>query len=164
MLSTMSHPAAPIIGNLLAQDGMKESLSSRFGEIFYDKTNLLTFPHGLLGFPNHARFALAEFPTPGMSQFRILQSLDMHSLSFITLPLQVKNPFIQREDITAALGDLGIAEEHAELLLVISVQRLPSRTRVTANMRAPIFVDSLRQLAAQYVFTNDRYQVQSEIS
>lgn len=136
------------------------TLKTRFGDITVDTNKAMTFPSGLLGMPDKQRFALAQFQNPKMEQFKLLQSLDDHSLSFITLPLDVENTIVSSADLRAAANDLQIKEESLAVLLIVSVHRNPEQVKLSVNARAPIFVDAERKIAVQYVFQHDGYKVQ----
>ncbi|MDE3015898.1 MAG: flagellar assembly protein FliW [Pseudomonadota bacterium] len=137
-----------------------EKIVSRFGEITVDAGKSLLFPRGLLGMPDKLRYALAKFPSARMQQFTMLQSLDDHALSFITLPLELQNGILAVSDVQAACRDLQISEANLALLLIVTVHRGASQVRVSVNARAPLFIDAERRVGAQYVFLQDHYKVQ----
>lgn len=159
MMMTGSKAAAPTIPM-----GADESIETRFGTVTVRKDNPIVFPHGLLGMPERVNFFLTEFPSEKLRQFKLLQSLDDHSLSFITMPLDLENGILAKEDVVHACDDLGIDSKQLAILLIVSVHRSPSAVTLSVNARAPLFVDAGRRLAAQYVFPNDRYKVQHVIS
>jgi flagellar assembly factor FliW len=140
-----------------------EVVDTRFGKIPLQRHNPIIFPRGLLGMPDRFHFFLTEFPSAHMSRFKLLQSLDDYSLSFITLPIGLQNDLVLAEDITAACREMEIEIEHLALLLIVSVQRAPGRVTLTVNARAPIFINSNMRLATQHVFQSDKYQVQQPI-
>ena len=135
-------------------------IKSRFGDVAVDAGKLLAFPRGLLGMPERFSFVLANFPSPKMEQFKLLQSVDDAALSFITLPVEVKNPIIAGKDILDACRDLQIDEKNLALLLIVSVHRTPDQVKLSVNARAPIMIDAERRQGAQYVFQSDEYKVQ----
>lgn len=163
MMGLMTNSPSMHPGVFNYQEDNAQTLKTRLGEIILEAHSQMVFPRGLLGFPNHCRYALADFAGVQKQHFRVLQSLDDQGLSFIILPLPLDNPLISREDILNGATDLGIAAGDLYLSLIVSMQRLPSKLRITANARAPLFIDKTRKLAAQYVFQNSRYQVQCEI-
>lgn len=136
------------------------AIKTRFGEINVDTNKAVTFPRGLLGMPDKLRYALATFPSAKMAQFKLLQSLDDHNLSFITLPLDLENSIININDIRTVAADLNIKESAVALLLIVSVHRSPDQVKLSVNARAPIFIDAERKIGVQYVFQNDSYKVQ----
>lgn len=137
-----------------------ETIKSRFGEITVDTSKAIIFARGMLGIPDKHNFVLATFPNPKMQQFMLLQSLDDTSLSFITLPLDLKNNIISDSDISAACRDLQISEANAAILLIVNVHRGLDQVKLSVNARAPLLIDATRKVGAQYVFQHDNYKVQ----
>lgn len=140
--------------------GAMITIKTRFGEVMADTTKAVLFPRGLLGMPDKLRYAITTFPSAKMAQFKLLQSLDDHTLSFITLPLEVENGIIAASDIRAVANDLQIREESLAVLLIVSVHRSPDQVKLSVNARAPIFIDAERKIGVQHVFQNDNYKVQ----
>lgn len=153
-----------LVNHAHAQSGEKETISSRFGEIVVDVRNAMHFPKGLLGMPGCQHFALVNFPSQKMQQFKLLQCLDDFSISFITLPLPLENSVLKRADIEAIAHDSGIAPDQLVTLLMVCVHRAPDGTRLSVNARAPIFIDSARKRGGQHVFTHDSYPLQHYIT
>jgi len=143
---------------------MQEIIETRFGRIAISKDNPIKFPQGLLGMPDKGNFFLTEFPSEKLEKFKLLQSLDDYALSFITLPIDLNNEIIALEDLALACGDVGIKVENLAVLLVVSVHRTPDKVNISVNARAPLLIDASQRLALQYVFKNDKYNVQKYIS
>ena len=94
----------------------------------------------------------------------MLQSLEDDSLSFITMPLDPENPIIEQKDIDAGCKDLSIDPKNLAMLLIVSVHRTPEAIRLSVNARAPLFMDVTRRVATQYVFHNNKYDIQHPIT
>ena len=109
-------------------------------------------------------FALVDFPTEKLSQFKLLQCLDDKNLSFITLPLAVENQVVERGDIEKAATDIGMDSANMAILLIVSVHRTPTEVKISVNARAPLMVDVSSRHAMQYVFQHSRYKVQQPLS
>src|SRR5687768_17772104 len=58
-----------------------EIQSTRFGTLVVDDGRIINFPNGLLGFPDHKRFALIQ--TGEENYFFWLQSVDEPNLAFV---------------------------------------------------------------------------------
>lgn len=140
--------------------GMSETIKSRFGEIAVDPGKAVAFPRGLLGMPDKLNYAVVNFPNEKMQQFALLQSLDDHALSFITLPVLADNPFIGRKDIEQIARDLQIDLSNLAILLIVSVHRQPGQVKLSVNARAPLFIDVTSKVGVQHVFQHDQYKVQ----
>lgn len=147
----------------IADMGHTRTVQSRFGDVVVDTRNTINFSRGLLGMPERQQFVLANFPTEKMQQFKLLQCVEDANLSFITLPIEIENPIIAREDIFLACQALNIAVSDLALLLVVSVYRSPGQLRITVNARAPLFVDAEKKWGVQYVFPHSKYKVQHVI-
>lgn len=141
-----------------------DKIESRFGTISVDVEKGILFPVGLLGMPDKHHFVLTDFPNPKLKQFKLLQSLDDPELSFITLPIDIDNGIVEVEDIENACRDMEIPAEDLAMVLIVSVHRGLNGVQLSVNARAPIFIDTERQAAAQYVFTSSKYQVQHFIT
>lgn len=141
-----------------------ETIESRFGTITVDKAKAILFPVGMLGMPEMHNFVLTDFPNPKLQQFKLLQSLDDAELSFITLPVDIENGILERGDIENARKDMEIEDGDLAVVLIVSVHRGLTNVQLSVNARAPIFVDTNRQAAAQYVFTSSKYKVQHFIT
>lgn len=141
-----------------------EIIDTRFGKIELQRQAAFSFPRGLLGMAEKKEFFITEFPSEKLARFKLLQSLDDYGLAFITLPVAFHNDIIASEDLQSACQELGIHLESLIILMVVSVHRSPARVSLSINARAPLLIDSRMRLAAQYVFMNDKYQVQHPIS
>lgn len=141
-----------------------EKINSRFGEIKVDMAKAILFPVGILGMPDKHHFVLTDFPNTKLAQFKLLQSLDDESLSFITLPIEMENNIIAAEDILAASKDMEIPAKDLGMVLIVSVHRGLTSVQLSVNARAPIFFDAERRAAAQYVFTSSKYKIQHFIT
>lgn len=141
-----------------------ETIESRFGAVSVDRSKAIFFPVGILGMPEMHHFVLTEFPNKKLGQFKLLQSLDDLALSFITLPLQLDNSIVAREDVETAARDMEIPVEQLGMVMIVSVHRGMTGVQLSVNARAPIFFDTTRLAAAQYVFTSNKYQVQHFIT
>lgn len=141
------------------------TITSRFGEVTVSLKNSIAFPHGLLGLPQFKHYALSTMPNPKLGSFKLLQSLEDADLSFAVLPVASDTPLIEKADILECCNAVGVEEKDLALMLIVSVQKLPGgNSRITANLRAPVMVDTNRKLAMQYVFPHTKYQIAYELN
>lgn len=159
MTGTQASSAMP-----LPMTGEQDVIDTRFGKITLKKENPIVFPQGLLGMPDKCSFFLTEFPSEKLKQFKLFQCLDDFGLTFITLPLDMENAIITKEDLATACKDLDIPSGELAILLIVSVHRSATTVTLSVNARAPLLIDTKRMLAAQYVFPHDRYKVQHTIT
>lgn len=142
----------------------QEIIETRFGRVAITHENPLLFPSGPLGMPELTRFCITQLPGEKMNGFKLLQSLDDLTVSFIVLPLAVENPIIEKEDVLKACSDIGVAPENIAILVIVSVHRSLNSTKLSVNARAPIIIDSTARVGGQYVFADSKYQVQHFIT
>src|SRR4051812_5970486 len=126
--------------------------STRFGRLTVDDERVMTFPNGLLGFPDHARFALIQ--TSEENYFFWLQSADDPNLAFV-----VTDPSIFFKDYHAPLReetrqDLQLEEDaHAQVFVICN----KVGEWLTGNLLGPIIVNAGNRLAQQVVLTEKKW-------
>lgn len=141
-----------------------EVIDTRFGKVTVYRTNPLVFPNGVLGIPDKFEYCLTQFPSEKLARFKLLQSLDDAELSFITLPVDIDNMIVERKDVDTACRDMALDPSNVTLLFVVTVHRAGAQVRLSVNARAPIFIDTPRRVATQYVFHNSKYEIQHMIT
>jgi flagellar assembly factor FliW len=131
---------------------MMEIKTSRFGILTVDEQRLMTFPRGLLGFPNRQRFALVQ--TGQGNYFFWLQSVDDPNLAFV-----VTDPTTFFKDYEVpmreeTLGDLEFSDLKFAQVFVIC-NKLGDW--LTGNLLGPIIVNSESRIAQQVVLTEKKW-------
>ncbi|MFN8542741.1 MAG: flagellar assembly protein FliW [Candidatus Binatia bacterium] len=123
--------------------------SRRFGTYEVPAERIVTFPAGLIGFPEACRFALLE-PNRPHSPFRYLICVDLPELAFV-----VCNPHDFWPGFVAEVPrPLDVQGDVAVLVLVT----IPNNPReMTANLMAPIVIDCESRRGAQLVLDTGRY-------
>lgn len=127
----------------------------------------ITMPQGLPGFPGVTRFTLG--PLPGaVARFLRLRAEDPGGPAFVVLPADgeaagaLLDPAAQAEARGAA--GLDAAAEVAILFVVTSTREADGGgLRLYANRRAPILVDTRRQLGFQVVLARPDYPVREPL-
>lgn len=153
----MSHVAALApapVGPLTAG----REIQTRFGPIAVDPARTVTIARGLLGFPGRVRFALAAVPERDVP-FKLLQALDDPELGFLVLPLDHESGPIARADLAQAARGLGFESQALAAIAIVSLRAESGGIRCTANLKAPVLIDTARRLGAQYVLASDAYQL-----
>jgi len=126
--------------------------TTRFGRISVDDERVINLPHGLLGFPNHSRYALIQ--TSEENYFFWLQSVDEPGLAFV-----VTDPSIFFKDYEVPIRE----ETQAELQLADTTfaQVFVICNKVdewlTGNLLGPIVVNAQNRLASQVVLTEKKW-------
>ena len=137
----------------------KVIVDTRFGVYEFTSDNTIVLPQGLVGFPDHQMFGLANLPDPVPEAFKLLQSLSEPPISFIVMPCTSDSAPIEQADIGEACAAVGCTPGDVHLLLICTVKPRSEGEGIdlTANVRAPIVVDLDGRRGRQYVLPNDRY-------
>ncbi len=132
-------------------------ISDKLGELQYKKDEVITFPEGILGFPERTRYILVEHREG--SPFKWLQSLDDPSVSFAVVnPLLVKKDYqieIRRADLTI-LKDPD--PDHIGVWALVSFSP-DAPEKSTVNLLGPLVVNCLTHLGKQLVLDPTRYDL-----
>ncbi len=126
--------------------------TTRFGRMTVEDDRVMTFPHGLLGFPEQSRFALIAAGAD--TCFFWLQSVDDPSLAFV-----VTDPSIFFRDYDVTL------REETELALQLTDSRFAQLFVIcnkvgdwlTGNLLGPIVINAENRLAQQVVLTEKKW-------
>jgi len=126
--------------------------STRFGQLSVDDERVITLPRGLLGFPNHTRFALIQ--TGQENYFFWLQSIDEPNLAFV-----VTDPSIFFKDYDVPIreetqADLQLTDpQYAQVFVICN----KVDEWLTGNLLGPIVVNAQNRLAQQVVLTEKKW-------
>jgi flagellar assembly factor FliW len=126
--------------------------TTRFGVITIEEDRVMTFTNGLLGFPEHTRFALIQTGTE--NYFFWLQSVDDPNVAFI-----VTDPTIFFKDYGMPLRDehrqeLRLSDDSLAQVFVICNK---VGEWLTGNLLGPIIVNAENCLAMQVVLTEKKW-------
>lgn len=134
-----------------------------FGVVEIEDDKILDFPNGIIGFENFNRFAII-YDIEDESDARIswLQSVEEPTLALpIIDPLAITteyNPMIE-DELLKPLGNP--ADEDLLFLLIMTV---PSdMTKVTANLKAPIIINTEERKGVQLIVENADYPVRFNV-
>jgi flagellar assembly factor FliW len=126
--------------------------TTRFGSLSVEEERIITFPAGLLGFPEHTRFALIQ--TGEENYFFWLQSVDEPNLAFV-----VTDPTIFFKDYQVPVreetwSDLQLAQE-SDLQCFVICNKVGDW--LTGNLLGPIVVNASNRLGQQVVLTEKKW-------
>ena len=149
--------AALTTGDIRAVSEKTVISSTRFGEIEIDKSLLFEFVAPIIGYNEHKKFVLVD-NSPD-SPFKWLQSVEDPELAFpITLCSYFNIDYVFTiEDADADL--LGL--EKAEDVMAINIVNIPHDCPqdATANLLAPLVVNTQTNSAMQIILKNKDYKV-----
>lgn len=136
--------------------------TARFGEIEYPEEVVLTFPEGVLGFPNETQYILLEHTSEG-SPFKWLQSLENPELAFIVADPFFIEPRFQFEIDLDTERMIGTADTGAcALMAIVNVPR-DTPIRMTANLKAPLLVNVENRIGRQVVLGSQAYSISTPV-
>jgi len=129
--------------------------TQRFGPIEVSPEDIITFPEGLLGFPECTRFVVIQHKEG--SPFRWLQSVEHAELAFLIIdPAELVPDYAPIMEDQVAL-DLGLTEETARLVYTIVTIPRGNPQAMTLNLAGPIVINGETRIARQLVLTDERY-------
>lgn len=126
-----------------------------FGEIEVDESNVIHFEDGLPGFEDVKKFVLLDTLEPD-DTFKVLQAVEQPHPAFA-----VVNPFDVKSDYEVTIDDstrisLGISDSND--VAICSVVSIPEKiTRMTANLMAPIVINTVTKMGRQMIMNNSGY-------
>jgi len=126
-----------------------------FGTITIDEEKIITFPNGIVGFPDLKEFALMhDTEKSDENGLSFLVSLQEPAFSMPVMnPLLIKadyNPVVE-DDYLIPLGELN--EE--EMLVLVTVTVPHEIEHMSVNLMAPIIVNAATRKAAQVILNDD---------
>ena len=140
---------------------MKKVNTLRFGEIEIDEEKIVHFEDGIPAFEDEHEFVI--IPYDDESPYVFLQSLTTPDLAFLmTMPF-VFFPEYEFELDDETQAKLGIEEQ--EEMLIYSLLTIPGGkvSEMTANLMAPVIVNTSNMQARQLVLDKSRYTTKHKL-
>ena len=134
-----------------------------FGTIDIEEEKIITFPMGIIGFENLKKFALIyDCEREERSKISWLQSMEE---PLMVLP--VINPNDIAESYTPIIEDelmKVIGDPADQDILIFTTMSIPSdMTKMTANFKAPIIINTVDRRAMQVIVENEDYPVKYNV-
>ncbi|MCF8890004.1 flagellar assembly protein FliW [Priestia megaterium] len=134
--------------------------TSYHGDIEIDNQQTLTFNQGIPGFLEETEFVI--LPLPEAEAFQVLQSIQTKELAFIiTDPFQFFLDYdfhLEPQEIEKL--QLQQAEDAAVYVLLTMSD---SMEKITANLQAPVIINTKQQLAKQVILMNTAYETKHRL-
>lgn len=126
--------------------------TSRFGQLVVDDSRLITFPEGVLGFPQQHDYALIQ--TGDGSAFYWLQSVDRPELAFVVCDPRLFVADYQVPVNSEELACIGLTDfEQAQVFIIAN----KVNGMLTGNLQGPLVVNVATRQARQWVLSDRRY-------
>ena len=126
--------------------------TTRFGRLSVEDERIITFPNGLLGFPDHTRFALIQ--TGEENYFFWLQSVEDANLAFV-----ITDPSTFFQEYAVPIREETLTE--IELENVGDAQTFVICNKVgewlTGNLLGPLVINVRNRKGSQVVLTDKKW-------
>ena len=134
-----------------------------FGEIDIAEEKIITFPGGIIGFPELTQFTLIHDEEKGVGAgIRWLQSMQEPAFA-----MPVMDPLLVKEDYNPEVNDELLEPAgniNVDNMLVLVTVTVPSDiTKMTVNLRGPIVINAEEKKACQIIVDGDEYPVKYPI-
>lgn len=135
--------------------------TTRFGDMEVDESTIIKMPRGPLGFEKYNEFFLIQHRNN--SNLHWLQSTQEGSLAFVVVdPSEFVNDYeIEITDSDAEKIRLASPDD-ALVLTILTINSMSKQ--VTANLAAPIVVNSKELYGMQIVLQDNRYSVKQVLA
>lgn len=134
-----------------------------FGEIDIAEEKIMTFPQGIIGFPNLTRFTLIYDEEKGVNAgIRWLQSMEEPAFA-----MPVMDPLIVKEDYNPEVEDAifePIGGFNPDTSLVLVTVTVPKEIeKMSINLKGPIVINAESRMALQIIVEGDENEVKFPI-
>jgi flagellar assembly factor FliW len=134
--------------------------TTRFGELEVNPTDLITFSEGLLGFEALKKYFVVD---PGDSTLILwLQSTEDEKVAFPIIEPKIFKPDYIAKLLPADLN--GLELESLQSARLYSILTIPGNvTEMSANLKAPVVINSAKKLGKQIVLQDSKLSVKHEM-
>ena len=130
--------------------------TTRFGILEVDKSDIIQFNEGLLGFENLKRFFIVD---PGDQTLILwLQSVEDEKMAVPMLEPRIFKPDYVVKLVPSELNSLGLESlNNASIYTIITIPQQISE--MSANLKAPIVINNATKVARQIVLQDSKLEV-----
>jgi len=135
--------------------------TSRFGTITVEEDQIFRLPEGIIGFPEWTRYLLVNHREG--SPYLWLQSVENQDLAFVLMdPLDLVADY--DIDLSPEDSDLLQLDQPVEIkaLVVVNISR-QQPPEITANLLAPVVINSGKKIAKQVILYQSDYSVRHPV-
>lgn len=133
--------------------------TKHFGQIDLDESKIIHFENGIMGFESFKNYTVLYDDIEGeKSDISWLQSLDE-----ATLAIPIISPFIIMDQYNPEVEDeylLPLGNLNEDNLVVFVTITVPKEAKdISANLKAPIIINSETKKGAQLIAQNSEYEI-----
>lgn len=134
-----------------------------FGTVDIEDDKIINFPMGIIGFENLKNFALIyDSEKEERSKISWLQSMEEPLMVLPVInPIDIienYNPIIE-DELIKIIGDPA----DADILIFVSMSIPSDITKMTANLKAPIIINTVDRKAMQVIVENQDYAIKYNV-
>ncbi len=137
-------------------------LTRNFGEIEVDDSKIITFPKGIVGFPDLISFTLIYDSEKENNSIKWLQSLDEPEFAMPVIdPLLVSNDYNPEidDDKLSVIGEW----DSNDILVLVTITVPHEIEKMTVNLKGPFVINATTRKAVQTILEEDKYEVRFPI-
>ncbi|MFP5492093.1 MAG: flagellar assembly protein FliW [Bacteriovoracia bacterium] len=134
--------------------------TTRFGELELNPSDIITFHDGLLGFDQLTKYFVVD---PGDSTLILwLQSIEDEKVAFPIIEPKIFKPDYIAKLLPADLNGLDL--ETLSNAKLYSILTIPANVvEMSANLKAPVVINSAKKVAKQIVLADSKLTVKHEM-
>lgn len=133
-----------------------------FGEIEYDREDILSFSCGLFGFEEEREFLLLPFQGSN-GGLLCLQSVQTPALAFVVMDPFSLNPDYAPVLEDSALREMGVSSSEELCYYVLCVVKEPVSAS-TVNLKCPVVINGDTRAARQVILETGGYDMRHPLS
>jgi flagellar assembly factor FliW len=139
--------------------------TTQFGEVSLREDKLISFAEGILGFADCTVFGLSAMPSEESSPFMLLQCVNDPEVVFLVSDPKILGFEYTAEDKAEALNGTDLDATTTEMLVILRMHKQDDADscHLTANIKAPILIDSEARTGRQHIMTNAEYTTQQSV-
>ena len=134
-----------------------------FGTIDIEEEKIIEFPMGIIGFENLKKFALIyDSEREERSKISWLQSMEEPLMVLPVInPIDIIEEYspIIEDELTKSIGDPA----DADILIFVTMSIPSDLTKMTANLKAPIIINTVNRKAMQVIAENQDYMIKYNV-
>ncbi|MBR6390911.1 MAG: flagellar assembly protein FliW [Lachnospiraceae bacterium] len=139
-----------------------QMLTRAFGEIEIDESKVISFPGGIIGFPDLQHFVLLYDEEQGSNTVKWLKSVEEPGYA-----MPVINPLIVKDDYNPSVDDellKPLGDMTDDDMVVLVTMTIPHEIeKMTVNLRGPVIINSATCKGCQIIIDSDEYKVKYPI-
>ncbi len=134
-----------------------------FGTIDIEEEKIIEFPMGIIGFENLRKFALIyDSEREERSKISWLQSMEEPLMVLPVInPIDIVEEYspIIEDELTKSIGDPA----DADIVIFVTMSIPSDLTKMTANLKAPIIINTVNRKAMQVIAENQDYMIKYNV-